>query len=203
MALVVAFGTVCLVLLAITSFVAVSHHTGGLGTILQHDAVVNHKLRSLMRPLDAYRVAVEGARHAADADSEARQANQAKTDIAVLSSDLRKLQGRYARMMRAARDTGGERSPSAAQERKGGCVKKKNNNKVVDEDADDEGDKMMDHIDDLHDVHLSTFPASPLTMKTARLCARQGSTEDFSRLKARRCTAMAWVFIPAYCFAIS
>ena len=24
----------------------------------------------------------------------------------------------------------------------------------------------------------------------------------FCRLKARRCTAMAWIFIPAYCFAI-
>ena len=35
------------------------------------------------------------------------------------------------------------------------------------------------------------------------LHARHDSAEDFSRLKAARCTAMAWVFIPAYCFAIS
>ncbi len=26
--------------------------------------------------------------------------------------------------------------------------------------------------------------------------------EDFCRLKARRCTAMDWIFILAYCFAI-
>ena len=31
---------------------------------------------------------------------------------------------------------------------------------------------------------------------------RRDFAEDFSRLKARRCTAMAWIFIPAYCFAI-
>ena len=33
--------------------------------------------------------------------------------------------------------------------------------------------------------------------------AHHDSAEDFFRLKAARCTAMAWVFIPAYCFAIS
>ena len=33
--------------------------------------------------------------------------------------------------------------------------------------------------------------------------ARHGSAEAFSRLKARRCTAMDRIFIPAYCFAIS
>ena len=33
--------------------------------------------------------------------------------------------------------------------------------------------------------------------------ARQDSAEDFCRLKARRCTAMDRIFIPAYCFAIS
>ena len=33
--------------------------------------------------------------------------------------------------------------------------------------------------------------------------ARRDSAEDFCRLKARRCTAMTWIFIPAYCFAIS
>ena len=33
--------------------------------------------------------------------------------------------------------------------------------------------------------------------------ARQDSTEDFCRLKARRCTAMGSIFIPAHCFAIS
>ena len=32
--------------------------------------------------------------------------------------------------------------------------------------------------------------------------ARHDSAEEFCRLKARRCTAMAWIFIPAYCFAI-
>ena len=32
--------------------------------------------------------------------------------------------------------------------------------------------------------------------------ARQGSAEHVSRLKALHCTAMAWIFIPAYCFAI-
>ena len=32
--------------------------------------------------------------------------------------------------------------------------------------------------------------------------ARRDSAEDFCRLKARRCKAMAWIFIPAYCFAI-
>ena len=35
------------------------------------------------------------------------------------------------------------------------------------------------------------------------LHARRDSAEDLSRLKARRCTAMDWVFIPAYCFAFS
>ena len=29
------------------------------------------------------------------------------------------------------------------------------------------------------------------------------AAEDFSRLKARRCTATDWIFIPACCFAIS
>ena len=33
--------------------------------------------------------------------------------------------------------------------------------------------------------------------------ARRDSAEDFCRLKARRCTAMGSIFIPAYCFAIS
>ena len=33
--------------------------------------------------------------------------------------------------------------------------------------------------------------------------ARHDSAEDFCRLKARRCTAMDRIFIPAYCFAIS
>ena len=32
--------------------------------------------------------------------------------------------------------------------------------------------------------------------------ARQGSAEHFSRLNARCCTAMAWIFIPVYCFAV-
>ena len=32
------------------------------------------------------------------------------------------------------------------------------------------------------------------------LTARQDFAEDFSRLKP--CTAMAWIFIPAHCFAI-
>ena len=32
--------------------------------------------------------------------------------------------------------------------------------------------------------------------------ARRDSAEDFSRLNARRCTAKAWIFIPAYCSAI-
>ena len=32
--------------------------------------------------------------------------------------------------------------------------------------------------------------------------ARQDSAEHFSRLKVQRCTAMGWIFIPAYCFAI-
>ena len=32
--------------------------------------------------------------------------------------------------------------------------------------------------------------------------ARRDSAEGFSRLKARRCTAMAWIFIPAHCLAI-
>ena len=32
--------------------------------------------------------------------------------------------------------------------------------------------------------------------------ARHESAEDFCRLKARRCTAMDWIFIPAYSFAI-
>ena len=35
------------------------------------------------------------------------------------------------------------------------------------------------------------------------LLARQDSAEDFCRLKSRRCTAMDWIFIVAYCFAIS
>ena len=35
------------------------------------------------------------------------------------------------------------------------------------------------------------------------LCvARRDSAEDFSRLNALLFTAMAWIFIPAYCFAI-
>ena len=33
--------------------------------------------------------------------------------------------------------------------------------------------------------------------------ARHDSAEDFSRLNALLCTAMGWVFIPAYCFANS
>ena len=32
--------------------------------------------------------------------------------------------------------------------------------------------------------------------------ARQDSAEDISRLNVQRCTAMAWIFIPAYCFAV-
>ena len=32
--------------------------------------------------------------------------------------------------------------------------------------------------------------------------ARQDSAEDFSRLDALLFTAMAWIFIPAYCFAL-
>ena len=32
--------------------------------------------------------------------------------------------------------------------------------------------------------------------------ARRDSAEDFCRLKAPRRTAMAWIFIPAYCFAL-
>ena len=32
--------------------------------------------------------------------------------------------------------------------------------------------------------------------------ARHDSAEDFSRLDALLFTAMAWIFIPAYCFAI-
>ena len=34
------------------------------------------------------------------------------------------------------------------------------------------------------------------------IIARRDSAEDFCRLKAPCCTAMAWIFIPAYCFAI-
>ena len=32
--------------------------------------------------------------------------------------------------------------------------------------------------------------------------ARRDSAEDFSRLKARRCTAMDWILIPACCFVL-
>ena len=32
--------------------------------------------------------------------------------------------------------------------------------------------------------------------------ARRDSAEDFSRLNALLFTAMAWIFIPAYCFAV-
>ena len=32
--------------------------------------------------------------------------------------------------------------------------------------------------------------------------ARHDSAEDFCRLKAPRCTAMDWIFIPAFCFAV-
>ena len=32
--------------------------------------------------------------------------------------------------------------------------------------------------------------------------ARHDSAEDFCRLKAPCCTAKAWIFIPAYCFAV-
>ena len=35
------------------------------------------------------------------------------------------------------------------------------------------------------------------------LIARHDSAEDFSRLNALLCTAMGWIFIPAYCFANS
>ena len=38
--------------------------------------------------------------------------------------------------------------------------------------------------------------------KTCQERARHDSAEDFCRLKARRCTVMAWIFILAYCFAI-
>ena len=38
--------------------------------------------------------------------------------------------------------------------------------------------------------------------KKPKVLARQDSAEDFCRLNARRCTAMDWIFILAYCFAI-
>ena len=39
-------------------------------------------------------------------------------------------------------------------------------------------------------------------MKSAGIMARQDSAEDFSRLDALLFTAMARIFIPAYCFAL-
>ena len=38
--------------------------------------------------------------------------------------------------------------------------------------------------------------------KFSKTIARHDSAEDFRRLKARRCTAMDWIFIPAYCFVV-
>ena len=35
-----------------------------------------------------------------------------------------------------------------------------------------------------------------------KIWARHGSAEDFSPLNALLCTTMAWILIPAYCFAI-
>ena len=43
------------------------------------------------------------------------------------------------------------------------------------------------------------FLALPSPLKRQ---ARRDSAEDFCRLKAPCCTAMAWIFIPAYCFAL-
>ena len=44
----------------------------------------------------------------------------------------------------------------------------------------------------------TAVPKSPLLYSMAR----QDSAEDFSRLDALLYTAMAWIFIPAYCFAL-
>ena len=51
---------------------------------------------------------------------------------------------------------------------------------------------------DLRAMHAT---ASSANMRRKEL-ARHDSAEDFCRLKARRCTAMDWIFILAYCFAI-
>ena len=50
--------------------------------------------------------------------------------------------------------------------------------------------------------NAARFPLSVLAVAT-RFTARRDSAEDFSRLDALIFTAMAWIFIPAYCFAIS
>ena len=47
--------------------------------------------------------------------------------------------------------------------------------------------------------------AKPFLLRQANFgegLARHASAEDFCRLKAPCCTAMDWIFIPAYCFAI-
>ena len=43
----------------------------------------------------------------------------------------------------------------------------------------------------------------PEPLRRTKLLARQDSAEDFSRLDALLFTSVAWIFIPAYCFAIS
>ena len=50
------------------------------------------------------------------------------------------------------------------------------------------------------DVIISAV--DPRCLVLVEVDARQASAEDFSRLDALLFTAMAWIFIPAYCFAI-
>ena len=56
--------------------------------------------------------------------------------------------------------------------------------------------------------HFCGWSVSPCAGNNGYFCwygphgARHDSAEDFCRLKARRCTAMNRIFIPAYCFAI-
>ena len=57
---------------------------------------------------------------------------------------------------------------------------------------------------DLH-TNAVTFIALPNKMNPTGLAiapARHDSAEHFSRKKVQHCTAMGWIFIPAYCFAI-
>ena len=54
-----------------------------------------------------------------------------------------------------------------------------------------------------HYLRLDQFSSIRDLILSVAYAARRDSAEDFSRLKSRRCTAVDWNFIPAYCFAIS
>ena len=94
-----------------------------------------------------------------------------QAEFAELRHELRRLQHTYERISaETAQATAAAAAAAAETVPPADCENAKTASIAMDDDADDEGDRLMDHIDDLHDVHLSTFPAFPLTMRTALLC---------------------------------